>query len=154
MIDKESDLHQLYQDVIMDHQKEPRNFGTLSDATLEREGYNPVCGDRVFLQVKLEKGDQEARVGEIRFRGEGCSICMASASMMTEEVEGHPVSQVSQQIESFRQAMQGNGEITKDPESDLAALSGVRRFPVRIKCALLPWVTLKEMVEMNGEAKR
>jgi nitrogen fixation protein NifU and related proteins len=130
----------LYREVILDHHRHPRNFGKLEGATAKVEGYNPLCGDRCEIAVRVGPGH---KLEECHFTGEGCSICMASASMMTEEVLGKPVSEVRDTIEGFRALMKGE-ECPLAVEGDLEALVGVRNFPVRIKCALLPWTTLKD----------
>lgn len=129
----------LYREVILDHHRHPRNFGTLEGADATVEGYNPLCGDRVEIGVKLEGG----KLKDCRFKGEGCSICMASASMMTEELLGRPVGDVEETVEGFRSLMKGE-ECPLAVEGDLESLVGVRNFPVRIKCALLPWTTLND----------
>ncbi len=143
-------LDALYRDVILDHHRHPRNYGKLehSDATVE--GYNPLCGDRIEISLKVESGKILA---DCRFQGEGCSICMASASMMTEEMLGKPLIEVLEAIEGFRALMKGE-ECPLAVEGDLESLVGVRNFPVRIKCALLPWTTLKDCMlkaKMSGE---
>lgn len=133
-------LDGLYQEIILDHHKDPRNFGPLQKAEGVAEGFNPVCGDRVEVEVSY---GPHGEIKECAFQGEGCSICMASASMMTEEVEGLSKDEADDRIAAFRGFMKGEGDETfKD--TDLESLSGVRRFPVRIKCALLPWTTLKD----------
>jgi nitrogen fixation NifU-like protein len=139
----------LYREVILDHHRHPRNQGKLEDPTAHSEGYNPLCGDRVEIDVKISDGRVMA---DCRFRGEGCSICMASASMMTEELIGKPVEEVSKMIAGFRALMKGE-ECPLAVEGDLESLVGVRNFPVRIKCALLPWTTLKDCLDQVGGAK-
>lgn len=134
-----SSLEALYQDILLDHHRSPRNFGELEAPQMKAEGFNPMCGDRVCVQLNLEN---EKIVP--RFKAEGCSICLASASMMTEEIEGLRCEEALEKIAEMRDFMQG-GE--KNLEGDLSALSGVKRFPVRIKCALLPWTTLKEALD-------
>lgn len=129
----------LYREVILDHHRHPRNQGKLEAPTGHSEGYNPLCGDRVEIDVRIAAG----RMADCRFRGEGCSICMASASMMTEELMGRPVEEVSKMIAGFRALMKGE-ECPLAVEGDLESLVGVRNFPVRIKCALLPWTTLND----------
>ncbi|MEW6054994.1 MAG: Fe-S cluster assembly sulfur transfer protein SufU [Bdellovibrionota bacterium] len=138
-------LSQLYQEVIREHHKDPRHYGTLSSPDAHAEGYNPLCGDKVIVELKLSK-QAPSVLEDICFRGEGCSICMASASMMAEEVQGKNLEEAEKAIADFRGLMQGtlNPEVI---EGDIRALAGVRRFPVRIKCALLPWMTLKNAVE-------
>lgn len=143
------DLDALYQEIILDHHESPRNFGAVEKPDRTAEGFNPLCGDRVSLGLKIDGG---SCLAEIRFKGEGCSICMASASMMTDAVKGCPLSEVSGKIQAFRDVMQGQG----NPEAlgeDLRALEGVKRFPVRIKCALLPWTTLKDAIEKKEGVK-
>ncbi len=130
-------LDALYREVILDHHRHPRNFGKLPASDVSEEGYNPLCGDRVEISLKLSEGKLLA----CNFTGEGCSICMASASMMTEEVLGKPIQEVQDTIDGFRALMKGE-ECPLAVEGDLESLVGVRNFPVRIKCALLPWTTL------------
>lgn len=140
--DKNIEIAALYQDLILDHQSDPRNYGKIEGATVSAEGFNPVCGDRVRLDLKV---DDQNKIVDQKFSGEGCSICMASASMMTEEIESHPVGEVYTLIQKFRDSMQDK---TKESfTGDLEALMGVKRFPVRIKCALLPWTTLKQALD-------
>lgn len=134
-------MDSLYKEIILEHQKTPRNYGELLASDIQKEGLNPFCGDHIILHLKLNASKDTLEA--CRFRGKGCAVCLASASMMMEEIEGQKVKNVQQRIEEFRDLMQGR----KEPsffEGDLAALAGVRRFPVRIKCALLSWLTLKE----------
>lgn len=135
-------LDALYREVILDHHRHPRNHGTLPSPDAHVEGYNPLCGDRIEIDVKLGPG----HTVDCRFRGEGCSICMASASMMTEEILGKSKTEVLKMIEGFRALIKGE-ECPLAVEGDLESLLGVRNFPVRIKCALLPWTTLKDALE-------
>ncbi|MGE3260213.1 MAG: Fe-S cluster assembly sulfur transfer protein SufU [Bacteriovoracia bacterium] len=139
----------LYREVILDHHRHPRNQGKLEGPTSHSEGYNPLCGDRVEIDVLINDGKVMA---DCRFRGEGCSICMASASMMTEELIGKPVAEVSKTIAGFRALMKGE-ECPLAVEGDLESLVGVRNFPVRIKCALLPWTTLNDAINQIGGAQ-
>jgi nitrogen fixation protein NifU and related proteins len=141
-------LTQLYQEIIMEHSQEPRNFSKLVEFTHEYEGYNPLCGDRVLLQAQIVDGT----IKNIGFQGEGCSICMASASMMSEEVLQKNVAESLDRVQWFRDLMQ-DAPNTTPPEGDLQALEGVKRFPVRIKCALLPWITLKDCIEKKNTSK-
>jgi len=140
-----SALDGLYREVILDHHRDPRNFGSLEGADVTVEGYNPLCGDRVELGVKIQDG----KLSHCMFKGEGCSICMASASMMTEEVIGKPVGEVNDVVQGFRALMKGE-ECPLAVEGDLESLVGVRNFPVRIKCALLPWTTLNDALKQSG----
>lgn len=142
-------IEALYREVILDHHRHPRNFGALPGADAKVEGFNPLCGDRVEVALKVQDGKV---LSECRFQGEGCSICMASASMMTEEVLGKTLDQASEQVENFRALMKGE-ECPLGVEGDLESLVGVRNFPVRIKCALLPWTTLAQGIEKAKEKK-
>ena len=138
----------LYREVILDHHRHPRNFGKLEAADASVEGYNPLCGDRVEIGVKLQDGKLHA----CNFTGEGCSICMASASMMTEELLGRPVAEVESTVAGFRALLKGE-DCPFAVEGDLESLVGVRKFPVRIKCALLPWTTLNDALRSaKGES--
>lgn len=141
----------IFGEILADHHESPRNYGTLADATATEEGYNPLCGDKVKVYVKLSDG----RVSALKYEGEGCSICMASASILSERIQGKSVPEVNALIEAFREKMQGKDDASgllpaDDADDDLAALYGIKRFPVRIKCALLAWTTLKKAVK--GEA--
>ena len=135
-----SELTELYQEVILDHNRKPRNWGALPDATHHAEGVNPLCGDRLQLGVKLAGETVEA----IAFEGESCAICKASASMMTTAVKGKPRSDAERLIQEFRDMATGK----LDPAGDshhlgrLTVFSGVRDLPTRVKCAILPWHTL------------
>ncbi len=146
-----SDLRDLYQEVILDHTRRPRNFGKLESATAKAEGYNPVCGDHVTVYVALD-GE---RVRDLRFEGSGCSISTASASLMTEALRGKTLAEASALFERF------HGLLTAPnapPDADaaglgkLAVMSGVREFPVRVKCATLAWHTLRAALDGRAEA--
>lgn len=133
-------LDELYKRVIMDHYKSPRNQGTFDDDAVSVELHNPTCGDRISLQLKLKDGVIE----QARFVGEGCSISMASASMMTEAVKGKTAEEALAIAEAFSAMMTGD-----EPDfeyEDLIALSGVTKFPARIKCATLAWNAMKKGV--------
>ena len=136
------DLRDLYQEVILDHSKRPRNFGELAGANRRAEGYNPLCGDREAVFILLE----DDVLKDVGFRGAGCAISTASASMMTEALKGKTRAQAEALFERFHELITGqDGRGDKDG-SDLGKLtvfSGVREFPVRVKCATLPWHTLK-----------
>ena len=149
MTDKSANaIDALYREVILDHHRDPRNFGSLENADAKVEGYNPLCGDRVEIAVLVKDG----KLQECRFKGEGCSICMASASMMTEEVHGRTLPEVEETISGFRALMKGE-ECPLAVEGDLESLVGVRNFPVRIKCALLPWTTLNDAMKKAKEGE-
>ncbi|MDW8223707.1 MAG: SUF system NifU family Fe-S cluster assembly protein [Gemmatales bacterium] len=147
-----SDLKELYQEVILDHQKHPRNFGSLSDATHRQEGYNPLCGDRIILYLKL----QNNRIEDIAFQGSGCAISTASASVMTEAVKGKTVEEAEALYHAFHELVTGRPSETntgtkRPPLGKLAVFSGVREFPVRVKCATLAWHTLRAALEGRQE---
>ncbi|MFN4282046.1 MAG: Fe-S cluster assembly sulfur transfer protein SufU [Alphaproteobacteria bacterium] len=141
-----SDLRDLYQEVILDHSKRPRNFGPLESANHEAKGHNPLCGDRVtvFLQV----GDN-GLVGDAHFQGSGCAISMASASLMTELVKGKTVDEAKALFGKFHAIVTGEDEptgtqadkVSADDMDRLEPLTGVKEFPMRVKCATLPWHT-------------
>jgi nitrogen fixation protein NifU and related proteins len=143
-------LDDLYKDVILDHYQHPRNRGQLENPDVATRGHNPLCGDEVILGVKLS-GD---RIDDIAFGGRGCSISQASASMMTEGVKGRPIDEARALMAGFREMMTGSGATDGLGENeDMAALQGVKRFPVRVKCALLPWTALEEVIQTWQGAK-
>jgi nitrogen fixation NifU-like protein len=143
-----SDLRELYQEVILDHHKKPRNFRTLEGAR-HVEGYNPLCGDKVTVYVKLE-GDV---VREVSFQGSGCAISTASASMMTESLKGKTRAEAEALFQSFHDLLTGKIPLDADVANlgKLQVFSGVREFPVRVKCATLAWHTFHAALE--GEDK-
>jgi nitrogen fixation NifU-like protein len=128
---------ELYRDIILDHYKHPRNKGDLDPADVRVEANNPLCGDEVTITARVSA---EGTVAELRFSGRGCSISQASASMMTEEVVGKTVPEALKVINRFKDMMLAEG--TADGLGDLEALQGVKQYPVRIKCAVLPWNSL------------
>jgi nitrogen fixation NifU-like protein len=141
-----ADLRDLYQEMILDHSKRPRNFRALPDASRKAEGYNPLCGDRETIYLKLD-GD---RLAEISFEGAGCAISTASASMMTESLKGKNRAEVDALFERFHDVITGKADKPGPALGKLEVFSGVRAYPVRIKCATLPWHTLK--AALRGEA--
>jgi nitrogen fixation NifU-like protein len=138
-----SDLSDLYQEVILDHNKRPRNYGKLAESSHHAEGYNPLCGDRLdlFLQV-----DHEVITG-VAFVGSGCAISKASASLMTDAVKGRSVADVLRLFERFHRMVTTPPDVPVEDLGKLSALAGVREFPVRVKCASLAWHTLKAALE-------
>jgi nitrogen fixation NifU-like protein len=145
-----SELRELYQEVILDHHKKPRNHRPLADASAKVEGYNPLCGDRVTVYVKVEDGI----VKDISFQGSGCAISTASASMMTESLKGKTLAEAEALFKSFHQLVTGSpdhGTREAPGLGKLAVFSGVREFPVRVKCATLPWHTLQAALEGHEE---
>lgn len=137
-------LDDLYRRVIMDHYKNPRNRGKFEEGALTIDLNNPTCGDRISLQLQLE----DHIVKEARFTGEGCSISMSSASMMTEAVKGRSVEEALELANRFSCLMRGES-VEFDDYEDIEALSGVNKFPARIKCATLAWNALKKGVEQQ-----
>ncbi|MGH7384241.1 MAG: Fe-S cluster assembly sulfur transfer protein SufU [Candidatus Rokuibacteriota bacterium] len=140
-----SELRDLYQQVILDHNRKPRNFRKLPSPSQEAEGYNPLCGDRVTVEVALE-GEV---IRDIGFQGSGCAISKASASLMTADLKGKTVHEAEEAFERFRAMLTGSGD-----EAELGKLgvfAGVREFPSRIKCATLPWHTVHAALAGTSE---
>ena len=144
-----SDLRELYQQVILEHSRSPRNFKELDGASHSAEGYNPLCGDQITVFVELD-GD---RIVDISFKGSGCAISKASASLMTSAVKGKTLSEAEETFGQFRDMVTSGHDADIDEESmgKLAVLSGVREFPVRVKCATLAWHTLNAAIKKKGE---
>lgn len=144
------DLRELYQEVILDHNKRPRNKGKVTNANRHAEGYNPLCGDMVALTVHTE-GD---KVTDIAFDGQGCAISTASASMMTEAVKGKTVEEAEEMFKAFQKMVTSQGDESEGEEQlgeEIMSLAGVREHPVRIKCATLAWHALH--AALQGEEK-
>ncbi|MEZ5286197.1 MAG: SUF system NifU family Fe-S cluster assembly protein [Vicinamibacterales bacterium] len=143
-----SELHELYQEVILDHNRRPRNFRVIDPASASREGYNPLCGDRLTLYLTVENG----RIEDVAFQGSGCAISKASASLMTEAVKGKTVEEARALFDRFHQMITSPPGSPLPEMGKLAVLSGVRDFPTRVKCAGLAWHTLKAAVsDQAGE---
>ena len=143
-------LRDLYQEVILDHGRNPRHFGALSDASHQGHGHNPLCGDQIHLFLKL---DPEGRVLDIAFEGKGCAISMASASMMTDLLLGKDVEQAKALAEAFTQLARGEetGLALEHEDLDrLTVMSGVSQFPMRVKCATLAWHTFEAALRGTG----
>lgn len=143
---QEAELDDLYRDIILDHYRNPRHKGHLAAPTASHEGLNPLCGDEVTIEVQLENG----RLADVAYTGSGCSISQSSASMMTEAIEGKSLDAVRHLIGEFTAMMRGSDEADPEEMGDLEALTGVRKFPVRIKCATLAWHTLDEALNDAG----
>jgi nitrogen fixation NifU-like protein len=143
-----SDLDELYQQIIVEHNRSPRNFKRIDDATRTAEGDNPLCGDRITLYVKLD-GDV---ISDIGFQGKGCAISRSSASLMTGAVKGKTVAEAEKLFRVFREMVAGEHAMA-DPQSlgKLAAFAGVRQFPSRVKCANLAWHTLHAALANTAE---
>ena len=142
-------MRDLYQDVILEHNRRPRNFRAVPDATARREGFNPLCGDRLTLYLKLD-GD---RIADAAFQGNGCAISTSSASLMTEAVKGKTVAEADRLFDGFRRLVTRTApEPTKAEVGKLLAFSGVGEFPARVKCATLCWHTLHKAI--HGQTGR
>jgi nitrogen fixation NifU-like protein len=133
------DLADLYRDVIVDHNRNPRNFGRLDHPSRAADGHNPLCGDRLHLELELDGG----RVKDVRFDGKGCAISTSSASLMTEAIKGKTLPEVEQLFATVHDMLTRRDAPVPAELGKLAALSGVREFPARVKCASLCWHTLK-----------
>jgi nitrogen fixation protein NifU and related proteins len=140
------DLKELYRDVILDHNKRPRNFGRLDPADAQADGHNPLCGDRLSVFVKMD-GD---RIEDLKFEGKGCAISTASASMMTEAVKGKDKAAVSHLFEQVHNLLTQQDAPAGPELGKLAALQGVREFPARVKCASLCWHTLNAALDRGA----
>jgi nitrogen fixation NifU-like protein len=139
-----SDLRELYQEVILDHHKRPRNFGSLATSNHHAEGHNPLCGDRLTVQVDVEDGI----IKGVAFEGAGCAISRASASLMTDAVKGKPVEEAERMFQEFHQMVtSGVEDAVEESLGKLAVFCGVREFPSRVKCASLAWHTLHAALE-------
>lgn len=144
------DLRDLYQQVIVDHNKSPRNFGKLADFNHDADGYNPLCGDKLHIYLKL---NAEGVIEDVSFEGEGCAISVASASLMTEAMKGKTPADFRVLFEGFHHMV--TADLAEPPDEEhmgkLAVLAGVREFPSRIKCATLCWHTLHAALQDNPE---
>ena len=138
-----ADLKELYQEVILDHNKRPRNFRVLDGPSHHAEGYNPLCGDRLKLFLNVE-GD---RISDVGFQGSGCAISRASASLMTDAIKGRSVGEARELFERFHRMVTTPPDKTVEDLGKLSVLAGVREFPVRVKCASLAWHTLKAALD-------
>ena len=138
-----SDLSELYQEVILDHNRRPRNYRTIEGASHHAEGYNPLCGDRLNLWVQIDGGV----ISDVAFQGSGCAISKASASLMTDAVKGQTIEQARSLFERFHHVVTTPPDQPVEDLGKLSVLAGVREFPVRVKCASLAWHTLKAALE-------
>lgn len=142
-----NELQVLYQEVLLDHYRSPRNRGRLAAPTGRAEGHNPLCGDRIAVEVQVA-GD---RLQGVAFEGTGCAISTASASLMTEAVAGHTTSEIAQLFDQFRKAVTGDPQADVEPLGKLAVLCGVKDFPMRVKCATLAWHSLIAALAGGGK---
>lgn len=145
-----SDLEELYQEIILDHSRRPRNFGRLPDAGVRVHGDNPACGDEIDLDVKFAA---DGSLQDIKFSGHGCAISQASASLMTMKLKGRDRATVTQTLSAFHDLVAGERDDSTQLLGDLQIMKGVRKFPQRVKCAMLAWRALEEALLKNaGEA--
>ena len=142
----DGDLDELYQEVILDHNRRPRNFRVL-DGGRSAEGYNPLCGDRLRVYLRVDDGV----ISDVSFQGSGCAISKASASLMTESIRGKTTAEAGALFERFQRMITASADAPVDRMGKLAALAGVRKFPVRVKCASLAWHTLQAAVQARDE---
>ena len=147
------DLKELYQDIILEHGKSPRNFGKCKEHTHQAKGHNPLCGDKVQVFLKLDK---DKKVDDISFEGEGCAISIASASIMTETIKGKEFNVAKKILEHFLNMLKEGSKLsinslTQDENTTMMSLSGVKQFPMRVKCATLAWHTFMHAAEGNKE---
>ena len=139
-------IDDLYREIILDHYQSPRNQGRLDAPDVATQGSNPLCGDEIEVSLAIDGG----RIADVAFQGRGCSISQASASMMTESIKGKSVAEAEELLGTFKTIMTDKNapEADEDALGDLEALQGVRRYPVRVKCALLAWNVLKEGLDL------
>jgi nitrogen fixation NifU-like protein len=148
----DANLRELYQEIILDHSRHPRHFGSLADANRTAEGFNPLCGDKVSIQMKVDAQD---RIADVAFDGKGCAISVASASLMTEMLMGRSVAEAESLMGGFLELVKG-GEaegLSGDDREYLEVMAGVSAFPMRVKCATLAWHAMKSALDGDGLAK-
>ena len=144
------ELKELYQEIILDHNKNPKNYGELEHYNHSSEGYNPLCGDRLNIYLQIE----EERIKDIHFVASGCAISKASASVMTTELKGKTIEQAKELFHKFQKLLTSEEKVTPDFDEygKLAVFAGVREFPTRVKCAILGWHTVLAAIEDKNEA--
>jgi len=138
---------QLYQKLIIEHNRDPFNFRQMEDATNTAQGYNPVCGDHLEVFVRL---NDSGIIEDISFQGDSCAVATASASMMTKALKGQPTKSAFQLLDEFRQLVKGERDADEKRLGPLISFSGTKNFPSRIKCTLLPWCTMKGAIDNNS----
>src|SRR5579884_384460 len=141
-------IDDLYRDIILDHYQSPRNQGRLAEPDVATQGSNPLCGDEIEISLLIRDG----RIADVAFQGRGCSISQASASMMTESIKGKTLAEAADLLGTFKTMMTDRNapDLAEDEIGELEALQGVKRYPVRVKCALLPWNVLREGLDVYG----
>lgn len=144
-----SNLHDLYQEILLEHNNKPRNFRKLEDANRQADGYNPLCGDQITLYLKVE----DDVIADVAFQGVGCAISRASASMLTQSVKGQTLDKAEEIFGGFHSLItEPDADVDYDLLGDLEMLSGVSAFPTRIKCAVLAWHTLNAAIEGSSDS--
>ncbi|HEU0209841.1 MAG TPA: SUF system NifU family Fe-S cluster assembly protein [Candidatus Udaeobacter sp.] len=144
------EIEELYQEVILDHSRRPRNFGELPDAAVRVRGDNPACGDEINLAVKF---DAQGGLEDIKFTGHGCAISQASASLMTMKLKGKSYAEVTEMLHAFHDLVTKEASEAPKTLGDLRVMEGVRKFPQRVKCAMLAWRAAQQALEQrSGEA--
>tara|TARA_B100001093_G_scaffold505097_1_gene561893 strand:+ start:8034 stop:8486 length:453 start_codon:yes stop_codon:yes gene_type:complete len=139
-----SDIRELYQQVILDHGRKPRCVGVMSNPSLMKQGFNPLCGDRLTLYIQASEG----KITDVSFDGDGCAISMASASLMSEAIKGMTIEEAEELFELFHQMItEPNTSIDEDALGKLVVLKGVTEYPARVKCATLAWQTLRAAIQ-------
>lgn len=138
-----ANLNELYQEILLEHNSRPRNFRVLPDANRQADGYNPLCGDRITLYLRVE----DDTIADAAFQGVGCAISRAAASMLTQSIKGQTIAHAEELFEGFHTMLtEPEGEVDYDALGDLEMLAGVSAYPTRIKCAILPWHTLNAAI--------
>ena len=144
-----SNLHELYQEILLEHNNKPRNYRKMEDANRQADGYNPLCGDQITLYLKLE----DDVIADVAFQGVGCAISRASASMLTQSIKGETLAKAEEIFNGFHALITDpDADVDYDLLGDLEMLSGVSAFPTRIKCAVLAWHTLNAAIEGKGDS--
>jgi nitrogen fixation protein NifU and related proteins len=148
----DANLRELYQEIILDHSRHPRHFGPLAGANRSAEGFNPLCGDRVKIQLKV---DDKGRIKDVMFEGRGCAISVASASLMTELLQGRTIAEADKLMGGFLDLVKGEDAKVLAPgdREQLEVMAGVSAFPMRVKCATLPWHAMKSALDGEATAK-
>ncbi len=148
----DSDLRELYQEIILDHSRHPRHFGRLAEANRTAEGFNPLCGDKVKIDLVV---DPDSRIADVAFDGKGCAISVASASLMSEMLKGRTVEEAVQLMAGFLELVKGGStqELSADDLENLEVMAGVSAFPMRVKCATLAWHAMKSALDGGGVTK-
>ncbi len=147
-----NNLRELYQEIILDHSRHPRHFGRLSEANRTAEGFNPLCGDKVKIDLVVDAAN---RIADVAFDGKGCAISVASASLMSEMLKGRTVDEAEQLMGGFLELVKGGGAeaLNADDRENLEVMAGVSEFPMRVKCATLAWHAMKSALDGGGVAK-